>query len=147
MLRPGGLVKRGRALYVVDSACRPRHVATFLFMGERMHTYRAVSPYEAAYPDPIRVVEGERVHVERRPSEWAGWPWCRDARGKEGWVPEPWVALEGKAGRMTRDYRAAELSVSAGESLAATVEVSGWAWCRNDAGREGWVPLDHLERV
>ena len=107
--------------------------------------YRVIKSYRSAYPDPLCLRQGERLRCERRQSEWPGWVWCSDTSGREGWVPEGWVKVEGDHCVLQRDYDATELTVEVGEDLAGVFEESGWAWVRNAQGAEGWVPLDCLE--
>ena len=46
-------------------------------------------------------------------------------------------------------YDTTELATTAGEELTLIKQddPSGWAWVRNAAGREGWVPLRTIEPV
>ena len=46
-----------------------------------------------------------------------------------------------------RDYAAAHLTVSRGEIVEALEQVGSWVFCRNAAGRTGWVRVDALEEV
>ena len=50
---------------------------------------------------------------------------------------------------MITAYDTTELATTAGEELTLIRQdtPSGWAWVRNRAGQEGWVPLRTLEPV
>ena len=107
--------------------------------------YKVAKRYQSAYADPLRLTEGDRVTILPRPSEWAGWLWCRDKNGKTGWAPEAYLTRTDAGARLSRDYEATELSVEAGESIRPVVELSGWVWGTDDRGKTGWIPRDHLE--
>jgi uncharacterized protein YgiM (DUF1202 family) len=96
------------------------------------------------YPDPIAIRAGDRLAVEERESEWAGWVWCTAPGGKSGWVPERYVERRGEGATALRDYDATELTVRAGEMVTATTHEAGWRWCTNARGDSGWVPDEHL---
>ncbi len=90
--------------------------------------------------------KGDRLSFERKETEFAGWIWCTNDSGKEAWVPENWVDIEGDSCVMKRDYNAIELSVETDEVLTIELEESDWAWATKEGGQSGWVPLENLER-
>jgi len=52
-------------------------------------TARVIESYTVAYPNPIKLKEGDLVQIEKwelKSSEWAGWAFCVDQRGIKGWV-------------------------------------------------------------
>ncbi len=102
--------------------------------------------YESPYPRSIAFARGERLAFERRPSEWEGWIWGTAPDGREAWVPEAWVSIEGGHCTLQRDYDAVELSVEAGDEVVAERFESGFAWVEDARGRRGWVPLRCLKR-
>jgi uncharacterized protein YgiM (DUF1202 family) len=107
--------------------------------------HRVVTPHRAEPGEPLRAAAGERLAFERRPTRWAGWIWCTAGSGRTGWVPESWVEVDPDGScRLTRDYDATEVTVSAGETVSVELEESGWAWVRRDNGERGWVPLGLL---
>ena len=55
-------------------------------------------------------------------------------------MPETLLEGEGSRRTLARDYDARELTVRAGERIEALETESGWARCRADDGREGWLP-------
>jgi hypothetical protein len=103
-----------------------------------------VERYESAYPDPIRVAEGEPVTVERRETEWDGWLWATDGSGREGWIPEAFVEPRSNTWISAREYVARELSVFPGTLLTSLETVGGWEWCETPSGEAGWVPSRNL---
>lgn len=103
--------------------------------------------YESAYPDPIRVSEGDELTIEERDAEWDGWLWCVDTMGREGWIPE--VHVERRDGRWIAltDYVARELTVEPGEPLTSHYVLAGWEWCEKPTGKSGWVPTEVLDSM
>jgi SH3-like domain-containing protein len=102
--------------------------------------------YERVYAEPIRLSQGDRVRVTKEDT-WDQvhiWLWCIDERGQEGWVPQAWLERNGDEAVATRDYHAAELTVREGEMVCVLDETSGWYWCENAAGDQGWVPITHV---
>ncbi|MBA2286130.1 MAG: hypothetical protein H0W02_11640 [Ktedonobacteraceae bacterium] len=113
--------------------------------------YRVTTNYQAYYTDPIAVHAGETFHVSEKVDAWQDnpdwlWVWCTDQRGKSGWVPKAIIVLnaDGTTGTARTPYAATELSVVAGDELTASHEESGWLWCSDQQGRQGWVPLAHV---
>jgi hypothetical protein len=109
---------------------------------------RVIMAYSAQFENPIWMRSGEPLVVDREEPwddnpDWI-WVWCRDPRGREGWVPRPYIAYDGDHATAARDYSAAELSVTAGEEVTASTEESGWLWCTNARGQSGWVPIANL---
>lgn len=117
-------------------------------MVQEVHTtYRVVKAYEGSSGDSLVVREGERLAFERRETEFEGWIWCVNKLGEAGWVPEAWVALEGRFCVMRRDCDSTELTVEVGEELTGAFVESGWMWARKSDGQEGWVPLECVEMI
>lgn len=131
-----------------QSVTSPRHeVKTDPKVERSKHRlWHVVSDYQSAYPDPLIISAEDRLRVSDRKSEWPGWLWCTTRQGKSRWVPQSYLAREGDMALVLEDYDATELSVRAGEDLAATKEESGWLWCTNQRGQSGWVPAENLSR-
>ncbi len=106
---------------------------------------RVIKAYQAAYPDPLIVKSGEKLIIGEKESEWPGWVWCTNARGKSGWVPKEYLESYGGFERARCDYDATELTVVAGERLSIHKIESGWAWCENEYHQSGWVPLEGIK--
>ena len=105
------------------------------------------SDYSSAFPDPFKLVKGERLKTSDRKSDWEGWIWCTAQSGKRGWVPTSYLVIENESAILKQDYDATEMNVSSGEELIIVFEEAGWAWCMKDNGEAGWVPLDNLKSV
>ena len=106
---------------------------------------KVVRGYSAAYADPIKICAGDVLSPFVRPCEWPGWVWCRAADGKEGWVPISHIRKNGADYTAICDYDARELSVRKDETVELLRQESGWAWCQNSEGNEGWLPLACLD--
>jgi hypothetical protein len=109
-----------------------------------MTTYRAVKSWTVHYPDPIRGAAGDRLALGRRDDEYPGWVWATADDGREGWVPEGWLRVEGESGVLLRDYTAAELPLEPGDVISGDLVESGWLWATDPDGRQGWIPQDCL---
>lgn len=114
----------------------------------RKHTVKAISAHEIPERKPIEVRPGEVVGVGRRDTTWPAFVYVTAGSG-EGWVPARHLDIEGSRGVVVEGYDTTELATSVGEMLEVVKrdEKSGWIWCRNQAGREGWVPLSTVDRV
>ena len=107
---------------------------------------RVIESHSATYLDAIAFRAGDPIVLSGKIDVWDGhrWLWATGPDGKAGWVPDSFVASGHGKTCAARDYSAAELTCRAGEILTASAEVHGWAWCRSDSGRQGWVPLRNL---
>lgn len=121
----------------------------FFFAGDRRDApaefrYRtAKKQYRIYYEDPIAVKTGERVAWIPKDSEWAGWRWCvHPTTKKEGWVPERILRIEGDTALVIQDYSATELGAEPGQRFHLMREEAGWHWCKNEQGKEGWIPSE-----
>lgn len=112
-----------------------------------MTAYRATRPWTVSYPDPLVVHAGERLTVGDADDGWPGWVWCASRSGKSGWAPLAWLALDGRSGVLLRDYNALELALSVGDVVRGLLTESGWLLAAAPDGREGWAPLECLERL
>ncbi len=108
---------------------------------------RVILAYESAYPDPLTLKAGDHVTVGRRDTQWPGFVWCTDRAGQGGWVPDSILERQGEQGILRRDYDATELTAAVGEQLTVNLEESGWLWCTNARGQNGWIPADNVETV
>jgi hypothetical protein len=106
-----------------------------------------VAGYTSAYPDALVAPVGTRLRVEPRASEDAGWIWCRHSAGTGAWVPEAFLEIDGGVAVLTVDYDSTELTVLPGEAVEVLSEVAGWAWCKGDDGRLGWLPAGNLDAL
>jgi SH3-like domain-containing protein len=99
-----------------------------------------VREYAAQYADPITVHAGDRVLVGADDPAFPGWRWCRGPDGREGWVPEQLLRMDGSFALMLEEYTARELSVEIGADVTVRRVVDGWAWVAMPDGRAGWIP-------
>jgi hypothetical protein len=107
---------------------------------------KVIKPYVRQYEAPITLKAGELVRVTKR-DMWDGqhlWLWCINGAGKEGWVHESFVEIDGDQGTARRDYNALELTVSEGEAITLLEEAGGWYWAQNAMGERGWVPTENV---
>lgn len=104
-----------------------------------------VKGYSAQYTDPIVVHSGERVDIERQDDQFPGWWWCRASDGRQGWIPDVVLEIQGQRGIALRNYDAQELSVESGEEVRFVEARNGWVRVANAEGRTGWVPEYCLE--
>lgn len=93
---------------------------------------------------PLQVAVGERVHVGRRDDEWPAFVFVT-AEGGSGWVPARHV----EGGVVVTAYDTTELRADAGDLVDVVADdvESGWAWCRDAGGQEGWIPRRSLGAV
>ena len=102
---------------------------------------RAVAGHEIPERPPIVIEPGEQVEVGERDTEWPEFVFVTTRCGS-GWVPARCLSrATGTATAVTR-YDTTELRISTGELLDVLERdaASGWTWCRNASGAEGWVP-------
>lgn len=121
------------------------HPACFT-TGEMVMQVTVIEGHSATYADPIRFRAGDHLVLTGKADEWDGhtWLWAEGPDGKAGWVPDDIIENRNGQQHARRDYSAIELSCATGEHLIVIAETHGWAWCRSDTGKEGWVPLRNL---
>jgi mannitol-1-/sugar-/sorbitol-6-/2-deoxyglucose-6-phosphatase len=116
---------------------------------------RALKEYRKPESAPIRLTPGETVAVGERDDEWPAFVRVTDDSGAKGWVPERLLKTTealAEPFRVVSDgafYDTTELGVRAGAVLTVLEADlgSGWLWCSNDVGAEGWVPVRCLEPI
>ncbi len=109
------------------------------------NAYRVVRAHVPDRADALVLKKGDVVRFERRRTRWDGWLWCSRRTGESGWVPEPWVKIEGDICVMQRDYNALELAVQPGATLEAILTESDWLLAISSTGTKGWAPLECVE--
>ncbi|WOF23053.1 SH3 domain-containing protein [Microbacterium betulae] len=102
---------------------------------------RLTADHEIPARAPLRVRAGKTVRVGDRDAEWPAFVLVR-AEGGEGWVPSRHLDGARPEARVVEAYDTTELPARSGVvvEIVADDDASGWAWCRDAAGREGWVP-------
>jgi hypothetical protein len=100
---------------------------------------------------PIVVEPGERVRLGERDTTWPAFRMVTKRDGSDGWVPEvcfgPVPGGEPGEAVTLRRYDTHEIAPPPGEevTVVAVDRPSGWAWCREARGAEGWLPLSVLD--
>ena len=91
---------------------------------------------------PLRVAVGQEVDVGKRDDDWPEFVFVTTESGS-GWVPARHLGIEGDRGVVRTPYDTTELPTEVGDVLEVVVEdqQSGWVWCQDPNGDEGWVPL------
>ncbi len=86
--------------------------------------------------------------VRRRDDEWPAFVFVESTAGS-GWVPSRYLSTASGEARVLHPYDTTELPVEPGAVLlvVARDDESGWLWCRDTRGGEGWVPARSLEAV
>ncbi|NNG02072.1 MAG: ligand-binding protein SH3 [Desulfobacteraceae bacterium] len=113
-------------------------------------SYRVIKNYVSPYPDPIRFSKGERVKVSDRftdDPDWNDWVWCEGANQNAAWVPDQYVDHDGDISVMDRNYNAMELTVRVDDILLVHDIVNGFAMAEKQDGKQGWVPMKHVEKL
>jgi hypothetical protein len=95
---------------------------------------------------PIRIDVGDRVEVGERDTEWPEFVFVTTDAGS-GWVPARYLSSDSGKAVVEVAYDTTELEVSPGDALTVLRrdDRSGWWWCRNPDGGEGWVPIAVFE--
>jgi uncharacterized protein YgiM (DUF1202 family) len=105
-----------------------------------MKQFTANTNYTVLDRSPLSIQAGDTVTVGPRDKSWTGWIWVSTTEGRGSYVPEEILSVEGTSAKVLAPFSARDLSVQQGETVTALREVSGWLWCRNATGEEGWLP-------
>jgi hypothetical protein len=105
-----------------------------------MKTFSANTTYTVVDRSPLHLQVNDTVNVGPRDKSWPGWIWVSTLDGRGSYVPEDILAIDGATATVRAPFSARDLSVKAGEHVTALRGISGWLWCRNAAGEEGWLP-------
>ncbi len=108
-------------------------------------TVVAREPHEIPPREPLSLRAGDVVTVHRRDDEWPAFVFVECEHGS-GWVPSRRLSAGAGSATVLVPYDTTELPTRAGDRLEVLErdDESGWLWCRNAAGREGWVPVRTL---
>lgn len=109
-----------------------------------MPSFVTNADYEEKDTNPLRLSAGNEVTVGPVDRAWPGWVWAIDTSGRQGYVPEELLEPLGE-GRFSvmHDFDPTVLTVRRGDAMESLRQIHGWHWCRNAAGKEGWV-ADYL---
>ena len=108
-------------------------------------TTSVIQSYAKTYPDPIRGKFGDKLEIGEPDPDNPDWIWCVGPELRWGWVHHSVIDRDLQC--LTEDYDARELDVEAGELVTVEKTLSSWAWCINDNGEAGWVPVSCLEEI
>jgi len=111
-----------------------------------MTRLRATTAHTIPHRPPINVRPGQPVRAGQRDAEWPAFVFVTTDDGS-GWVPERYLDTSSDPAVVIISYDTTELATAAGDELTLIKQddPSGWAWVRNTAGQEGWVPLRTVE--
>lgn len=111
-------------------------------------TVRVTESHRSSGRPPIVVRPGEDLVVGVRDDQWPAFVLVTTRTGAEGWVPSRFLERTAD-GRVTpnRSYDTSELEVDPGALLAVEEADlgSGWLWCQDATGSQGWVPARCVE--
>lgn len=111
-----------------------------------MTRLRAITAHTIPQRPPIHVVPGQRVRAGKRDGQWPAFVFVTASDGA-GWIPERYLDTSSAPAVVLTGYDTTELATTAGEvlTLIERDDPGGWAWIRNAAGQEGWVPMSTVE--
>lgn len=111
-----------------------------------MTRLRATASHTIPERPPIQVSPGQQVQAGERDTDWPAFVFVTTDDGA-GWVPGRHLDTSSDPAVVLTAYDTTELPTTAGEELTLITrdDPSDWAWVRNAAGREGWVPLRTVE--
>jgi hypothetical protein len=105
-----------------------------------MTFFTANADYEEKDTDPLALQPGDEVTVGQADRAWPGWVWAANAAGGDGYVPEEILRAVGDGRyQATAAFDPTVLTIRRGDRLESLRQIHGWHWCRDAAGREGWV--------
>ena len=113
-----------------------------------MTRLRATTAHTIPQRPPIQITPGQQVQAGQQDTDWPAFVFITTDDGA-GWVPGRHLDTSSDPAVVITGYNTTELATTAGEelNLINQDDPSGWAWVRNAAGREGWVPLRTVEPV
>jgi hypothetical protein len=128
-------------------AARPDQ-ARRLRENDSMTRLRATAAHTIPLRPPIRVTPGQQVQAGQRDTDWPAFVFISTDDGA-GWIPDRHLDTSSDPAVVITAYDTTELATTGGEELTLIQrdDPSGWAWVRNAAGQEGWVPLRTIEPV
>lgn len=104
---------------------------------------RAILTTDHEIPDrpPLSIRAGDLVQIGERDTQWPAFVFVTAPQGT-GWVPSRHIDIDGAVGVVRVAYDTTELPGAEGEHVEIVRDdpESGWSWCRNGSGREGWIP-------
>ena len=112
----------------------------------KFRVVRYLPPSTVATSPPLAVQEGDSLEIVRQDDTWTAFLLVRTPDGRRGWVPGRYLRRTGDTAVAKRAYDTTTLEPQVGELLEALEEdaESGWRWCRDRHGREGWFPTEYV---
>ncbi len=106
-----------------------------------------IDTHTGIFPDPIVVGKGEVLQLSGKTDNWDGhqWLWAKASDGREGWIPDDLPNQRKNVTTAAFDYSASELDVEPDDQVVVHSKSHGWAWCTDNAGRQGWLPRKVLK--
>jgi hypothetical protein len=141
MKRAAGRESTGPAVDAASDCCRPPCAAPG---PERAVATEAHTPSDRP---PLVVRVGEEVTAGERHDRWSAFVLVTTAARSEGWVPSRYLSADQGPARVVRAYTTLELATTAGATLQVLErdDESGWLWCVDATGGEGWVPVGTVQ--
>lgn len=105
----------------------------------------ANADYTVVDRTPLTLAAGEKVTLGNADKAWEGWVWATTSEGRGTYLPVSFLEeteTENSPGQaqLKEPFAAIDLSVKKGDTVTCLREVSGWFWCRDTSGAEGWLP-------
>jgi len=107
---------------------------------------RAYRPHRIPEHPPLVVEVGDVVRVGEQSIEWPAFVFVTSPAGG-GWVPERFLTEDRPDAVVRVRYDTTELPADPGDRFTVVQrdDESGWWWCRDRSGAEGWLPAMVLE--
>ena len=114
-----------------------------------MDNVRVIASHRPSTTPPIQVRPGDRVQVHERDDEWPAFVKVTTPAGGSGWEPARHLSSAEGSATVITPYKTRELAGHPGEVLTVIErdDLSGWLWCRNAGGHEGWIPVRSIEPI
>ena len=116
---------------------------------KRMQKVKVVATHRPSQTPPIQVRPGDPVQVHERDDEWPAFVKVTTPAGGSGWIPSRHLSVPAGSATVITAYNTQELAGLPDEVLTVVErdDESGWHWCRNAQGQEGWIPIRSVEPI
>ena len=114
-----------------------------------MTKVRVIVEHRPSRTPPIKLRPADNVHVYERDDEWPAFVKVATPNGASGWVPSRYLSATQGEAMVVTPYDTREVAGEPGEVLTVIErdDESGWLWCRNQNGEEGWLPSRSVETI
>jgi uncharacterized protein YgiM (DUF1202 family) len=115
----------------------------------RMQKVSVVATHSPSQTPPIQVRPGDLLQVHERDDEWPAFVKVTTPAGGSGWIPSRHLSAAAGSATVITPYNTQELPGLPGDVLTVVErdDESGWHWCRNTQGQEGWIPVRSVEPI